>query len=106
MKVWSQDVYTKAWNFASYAHKDQNMPGSDLPYITHIGNVAMEVMSAIVQSNGVNDPDLSVQCALLHDVIEDTHITYEQVNTEFGQKVADGVLALQIEAYKAFITGK
>lgn len=33
-------------------------------------------------------------CALLHDTVEDTAVTYEQVAAGFGQPVADGVLAL------------
>jgi (p)ppGpp synthase/HD superfamily hydrolase len=94
VKQYAQDLYTKAWNFASDAHKGQKVPGSCLPYITHVGNVVMEVMSAIVMSDSVNNPDLSIQCALLHDVLEDTQVTYEQLKSEFGQDVADGVLAL------------
>ncbi|MCP4110979.1 MAG: bifunctional (p)ppGpp synthetase/guanosine-3',5'-bis(diphosphate) 3'-pyrophosphohydrolase [Desulfobacteraceae bacterium] len=94
MKLWSQDLYLKAWNFASNAHKGQKLPGSDIPYINHIGSVAMEVMSAIVQSGSVGNPDLAVQCALLHDTVEDTETTYEQIKTEFGKAVADGVKAL------------
>jgi (p)ppGpp synthase/HD superfamily hydrolase len=37
---------------------------------------------------------LAVQCALLHDVIEDTEVTYQHVVDTFGSAVADGVLAL------------
>jgi (p)ppGpp synthase/HD superfamily hydrolase len=40
------------------------------------------------------DPDLAVQCALLHDVLEDTPATYAEVAARFGVAVADGVLAL------------
>ena len=94
MKLWSQELYLKAWNFASYHHKDQKVPGTDLPYINHVGSVTMEIMSAIMQSDSVNDPDLVIQCALLHDVIEDTAIDYEKIKDEFGSAVADGVLAL------------
>ena len=94
MKLDAQDLYTKAQNFSSQAHKGQKVPGSDLPYITHIANVVMEVMSAISMSNSLNDPDLAVQCACLHDVLEDTQVTYQQLRSEFGQDVADGVLAL------------
>ncbi len=93
-KLWSQDLFTRAWNFASHAHAGQKVPESDIPYINHVGNVAMEVMTAIVQTRSVENPDLAVQCALLHDVIEDTFITFEDVNAYFGKDVADGVLAL------------
>ena len=98
MKLWSQELYLKAWNFASYHHKDQKVPGTDLPYINHVGSVTMEIMSAIVQSDSVDDPDLAVQCALLHDVIEDTKIEhekiYEKIKDEFSSAVANGVEAL------------
>jgi (p)ppGpp synthase/HD superfamily hydrolase len=94
MKFWEQELYLKAWNFASFHHKDQKVPGKDFPYINHVGSVTMEIMSAIVRSDSVNDPDLAVQCALLHDVIEDTEIKYEKIEDEFGSNVADGVMAL------------
>ncbi len=41
------DKYIKAWNFASAAHLGQKVPGTALPDITHIGNVAMEVITAV-----------------------------------------------------------
>ena len=40
------------------------------------------------------DEDLAVQCALLHDVIEDGGVSYDQIKAEFGEAVAEGVLAL------------
>ena len=94
MKTWNPDLYTLALNFASKAHKKQTMPGSDLPYLNHIANVAIEVMTAITQSTDINDPDLAVQCALLHDTIEDTEVTYEELKEIFGITVADGVQVL------------
>lgn len=53
----------------------------------------MEVLVAI-SLIPVNNPNLAIQCALLHDTIEDTKVTFEQISSEFGQNVADGVLAL------------
>jgi len=94
MKLWNQDLVVQAWNVASEAHKGQFVPGTTIPYINHIGNVAMEVMLAIAQSGTVRHPDLAVQCALLHDVLEDTESTYEELREIFGADVADGVLAL------------
>ena len=40
------------------------------------------------------DLDFAVQVALLHDIIEDTATTYDELAEHFGSKVADGVLAL------------
>ncbi|NKB65646.1 MAG: HD domain-containing protein [Candidatus Latescibacteria bacterium] len=92
--MWDRDKYVKAWRYAGQAHNGQRVPGSDLPYINHIGNVAMEAMATIAHDNGIERPDLLIQCALLHDVIEDTDTTYAIVREEFGAAVADGVLAL------------
>jgi len=92
--LWNPDLYLKAWNFAARAHGEQKVPGSDMPYITHVGAVAMEVMTAIVQTPDVEHPDLAVQCALLHDVVEDTDVSVEQLADAFGPAVAEGVLAL------------
>ena len=94
MNIWNQDNYIKAWNFSSIAHQGQSVPGTDIPYINHIGNVAMESMASIAVSKEKIDSDLLVQCALLHDVIEDTDTPYDLIKSEFGKDVADGVLAL------------
>lgn len=94
MSIWNQDKYIKAWNFASSVHNGQLVPGTDIPYINHIGLVVMETMAVIAHDNTIKSPDLLVQCALLHDVIEDTKITYDEVVNQFGVDVADGVLAL------------
>jgi (p)ppGpp synthase/HD superfamily hydrolase len=90
---WSQENYIKAFKFAANAHRGQTVPGTDLPYITHLSFVSMEVLAALTVEKG-HDENLAVQCALLHDVIEDTAITYSQIAKEFGSQIADGVLAL------------
>jgi guanosine-3',5'-bis(diphosphate) 3'-pyrophosphohydrolase len=96
MMFWDPEIYTHTWNFATHAHNNngQTVPGTDLPYINHIGNVAMEVMTAIAKSESFHNPNLAIQCALLHDVLEDTGETYELVHAKFGVEVADGVKAL------------
>ncbi len=91
--TWSQDKYIRALKFAAEAHHGQTVPGSDLPYIVHVTMVAMEIIAALAQEDDL-DGDLAVQCALLHDVIEDTGISYEELSVEFGPAVAEGVLAL------------
>lgn len=93
MSRWSQDIYIKSIRFAAQAHQGQFIPGSDLPYVVHLSIVAMEVMAALDAEKGRNE-DMAVQCALLHDVIEDTGTTFDQVKLEFGDEVARGVSAL------------
>jgi (p)ppGpp synthase/HD superfamily hydrolase len=94
---WSQELYIKAFMFAAEVHKDQKVPGSDLPYIVHLALVSMEVMAALSVEDGL-DGDLAVQCALLHDVIEDAKIPPMEVKSKlkskFDSAVADGVWAL------------
>jgi len=90
---WSQDAYTTAYWFAAETHRGQTYPGTDLPYLMHLSFVTMEVMAALTVEPE-HDGNLAVQCALLHDTIEDTDITYEQVAQAFGTPVAQGVLAL------------
>jgi (p)ppGpp synthase/HD superfamily hydrolase len=91
---WDQDEYTSAYLFAAGAHKGQPLKGSsDLPYIVHPSLVSMEVLGALQLEPGL-DADLASQCALLHDVMEDTGTAFETIKVRFGERVASGVLAL------------
>jgi (p)ppGpp synthase/HD superfamily hydrolase len=93
---WSQDIYIRAYRFAADAHNGQLVLGTTLPYIMHISFVAMEITAALSVEQ-VNNPDLAVQCAVLHDTIEDTDVRYDDIKTRFGTNVADGVMALTID---------
>lgn len=92
-KIWNQDIYLKALRFAAEAHNGQKVPGTDLPYLMHVVSVCMEVTAAI-SAEVVEDPDLAVQCALLHDTLEDTDVTPYDINLLFGPKVTSGIAAL------------
>jgi (p)ppGpp synthase/HD superfamily hydrolase len=89
---WSQDNYIKAYQFAARGHQGQMYPGTEISYIMHLSFVSMEIIGAlsVEQCNG----DLALQCAILHDTIEDTDVTFEQLKSEFGLSVANGVQAL------------
>jgi len=93
MTSWSQDSYIKAYRFAALAHKDQKFPGTNLPYLMHLSFVSMEIIAALA-SEGSLHANLAVQCSLLHDTLEDTDTTTEQLEYAFGRAVADGVQAL------------
>ncbi len=99
--TWSQELYAVAWNFATLAHHGQSygspIEGQRIDYINHIGSVTMEVIWAL-NADDIAEPNLAVQCALLHDVIEDTAFTYQDIQHRFGTAVADGVLALSKDA--------
>ena len=97
MSNWNQDIYAKAWNYATRAHHGQTYGGPNegetIDYINHIASVAMEVMWALQFDPDANG-DLAIQCALLHDTIEDTASTFASIEQHFGRQVANGVLAL------------
>lgn len=90
---WSQQRYLSAWRFAAEAHLNQTLPASALPYLVHLASVAMEVMTACAVER-LDEPDLAIQCALLHDTIEDTVIDAVTLESRFGLAVAAGVKAL------------
>jgi len=69
-------------------HKDQIRKGSvPLPYVSHLFAVAMIVMDY------TKDED-TVIAALLHDTLEDTDYTTDELQEDFGGKVLEFVLAL------------
>jgi len=90
---WSREKYFRALKFAAEAHKNELMPGTDLPYVVHVSLVAMEILAALAVEP-VERPNLAVQCALLHDCLEDTYIVYDEIVSQYGSYVGDGVLAL------------
>lgn len=90
---WSREKYFKAYNFAAEAHSGQLIPGTNMPYVVHVSLVAMEILAALAVET-VERPNLAVQCALLHECLENTYIVYDEIVTQYGSYVADGVLAL------------
>lgn len=91
--LWQQDKYIKAYRFAAEKHKGQLFPGTEWSYVVHLSMVSMEIIASLNYSPDVNG-DLAVQAAILHDTIEDTDTTYEELRSKFSQKIANGVLSL------------
>lgn len=87
------DVWRDAWKFAATAHHGQKMPGSDLPYLYHLGAVVMELLAAHSESP-IADINLAVVCGALHDTEEDQGVSTETLRQRFGAAVASGVEAL------------
>ena len=75
------DLITKAFNFARQAHKGVRRLSGE-PYIMHPIAVAQIVCSEI----GLGST--SICSALLHDVVEDTDYTVEDIENMFGPKIA------------------
>ena len=92
--MFCQENYKEILNYAAIAHGEQKTP-QGLPYLVHITCVAMEVINACEKSKlEEKKSDFAISCALLHDVIEDTNITYDDLYVKFGYEIADGVEAL------------
>ncbi|EGH43533.1 hypothetical protein PSYPI_14543, partial [Pseudomonas syringae pv. pisi str. 1704B] len=85
-----QHLYNKAWLFASHAHVGQKMTGSDLPYTTHVAMVANELIFAH-REESVGALEIALPTALLHDVLEDTPVTQDELAEAFGVEVASAV---------------
>ena len=71
----------KAYEIASEAHEGQKRLSGE-PYIMHPLNVAL-----ILSKLGMDDD--SVTAAILHDTVEDTKLTIEEVRQEFSETIAD-----------------
>lgn len=89
----TQDINQKAIKFAGEKHRGQKVPGTNANYLLHISNVAMEIMIAFSANNNF-DLHFAIQVALLHDTIEDTDTSFDEIKQEFGERVAIGVQAL------------
>ena len=73
----------KAYNFASDKHKNQKRLSGD-SYISH----PLEVANILAN---LKLDDATICAALLHDVVEDTEITHEDIVREFGEEIAEMV---------------
>jgi|YNPNPStandDraft_1061719.scaffolds.fasta_scaffold81560_2 (p)ppGpp synthase/HD superfamily hydrolase len=91
--MWNPDLYSDTLYFAASAHEGQFVPGKTYSYVVHLVDVCMEAMRAAILEE-LEDPNLAMQCALLHDTLEDTAVTYEILLDRFGRDVANGVRAL------------
>ncbi len=83
------DLVRRAHELATKAHAGQTRLSGE-PYVTHSIAVAMTVAELGLDAT-------SAAAALLHDVVEDTEVTLEEVETAFGPTVAavvDGVTKL------------
>ncbi len=81
------DIITKAFNFARQAHKGVRRLSGE-PYIMH------PIAVAYIASKEMGLGSTSICSALLHDVVEDTDYTVEDIETIFGSKVAQIVNGL------------
>lgn len=84
----------RAARFAAWKHRDQRRKGKGRePYINH----PLDLAHVLWFEGGVQDP-VVLAAALLHDTIEDTQTTVQELQGEFGVQVARIVMEVTDEA--------
>lgn len=94
-KVEDKNLITKAYDFAKKAHEGQ-LRKSGEPYFNHVFSTAKNLAELGMKSK-------TISAGLLHDVIEDTAITEEELKKEFGDEIVslvNGVTKLGTVRYK------
>ena len=76
----------KAIRFAVEAHAGTERRGKGFPYVIHV----LEAMAIVATMT--NDPEL-LAAAALHDTVEDTDVTVEDIRLAFGNRIAEIVAA-------------
>jgi len=77
-----ENLITNAFRFALEAHKNEKRASGE-PYFSHPYEVAMILAKEIPLD------DITIAAALLHDVVEDTKFTINDLKAEFGNEIAD-----------------
>jgi GTP diphosphokinase / guanosine-3',5'-bis(diphosphate) 3'-diphosphatase len=78
----------KALEFAAQKHRDQRRKDKEAsPYINH----PIQLANVLWHEGGVADP-VVIAAALLHDTVEDTETSWQELRGEFGDEIADIVL--------------
>lgn len=89
------DNIRRAFDYARAKHEGQRRKSGE-PYIVHPRDVAITLAEYQVDPN-------TLIAGLLHDIIEDTNTSYEEIKEEFGEEVADiveGVTKLDLLHYE------
>ena len=82
----SISLMDRAIVFATRAHSGTYRKGTKIPYIVH------PIEAAAIVSTMTDDPDM-IAAAVLHDVVEDTDATLEEIRFFFNERIADLVEA-------------
>jgi hypothetical protein len=72
-------------NWVSMIHRNQVRKGTEMPYVSHVFGV-----SALLMTHGIIDEDI-IKTALLHDVVEDSDVTLEDIENMFSKKISNYV---------------
>ena len=90
----NQDRINEALLFAAVKHEGIKMKQPQVSYVAHLQGVCLEAISGCLNNCSKVDLEKVMILALLHDTIEDTDATYEEIKGNFGEDIANGVFAL------------
>lgn len=77
----NENLIQKAYDFAKKAHEgQQRLSGEE--YLTHLVGVA-DILAELHMDS------VTIAAGLLHDILEDTTVTYDQLKAEFGEEIAN-----------------
>lgn len=91
-KQMDTSLLDRAIIFAVKAHSGTERRGKGFPYIIH----PMEAMEIVATMT--SDPEL-LAAAVLHDTVEDTEVTLEQIREEFGERIAS-IIAWESDTFE------
>ena len=81
-----RDLLARAYRFSESAHEGQKRLSGD-KYVSHCVEVAKILVDLQLDST-------TVASALIHDVVEDTAVTVDEVEAEFGKEIAERAAAI------------
>ena len=76
------ELISEAIAFAVKAHDGMRRKGGEAPYVLH------PLEAAVIVGTMTNDQEI-IASAVLHDVVEDTNITIEEIESRFGKRVKE-----------------
>lgn len=87
MRIDTIDQLARATQFAKHAHRNHKRKYTGKPYFVHLDEV-MRIVKTVSTDEDV------LSAALLHDTIEDVGVTRQDIENEFGPRVANLVVEL------------
>ncbi|MFZ9006685.1 MAG: HD domain-containing protein [Nitrosopumilaceae archaeon] len=83
-----EDLFEKARNFALEKHKNQKRPDGITPFYKHLEGVVFRLKNIGIVNNEI------LSAAWIHDVLEKTETSFDEINEIFGNSVSVLVLSL------------
>jgi len=82
--------FAEAVRWASHLHADQSRKGTRIPYVSHL----LAVASLVLEDGGTEEEAIA---GVLHDAIEDCHVSEAEIRARFGGLTAQIVVACSDE---------